>query len=216
MTFISLCRYAIWKFFEIVFSKKNFYALINTRAGVKNINVDRLYSDSITSNNLNDIILIAPSELYLGTDFLKDKYSLIDSCITESPHYTFIKDLNEGRDIKKTEYYQRFVSGKLDERHCQWGRKVSYFIDKNEKAKQSIEKGDYKPVAVYSWKGRYYIYDGKHRAAFCALMNKNVRCMVISPILDFSHSAINKEIYRIMAEDKHYTKHIEFYSDGKK
>ena len=169
MAFISLCEYTIWRLLERLLKKINVYVLVNTRTGVKNINISRLYCD-VDKNYNNKIVIIAPSQLYLGTDFLKDKYTLIDCCIMDSPHYFFIKDLNEGRDIKKSDYYKRFVSGKLDERHCQWGRKLSYFIDKNEKARQSIEKGDYKPVVIYSWKNRFYIYDGKHRAAFCALM----------------------------------------------
>ena len=69
---------------------------------------------------------------------------------------------------------------------------------------------------VYLWKDRFYICDGKHRAALCAFMQKEVRCIVIPSISGFSHSAVTKEIYRIMAGDKHFSKHIDYLKDGEK
>lgn len=216
MSFVNLCKYAIWRVFEIICKKHNIYALVNTRTGLKNININRLYGNPIQDVINKEVIYVDPSKLFLGTDYLKDKFSLIECSILDSPHYDFIKAINEGRDIKKTDYYERFVSGTLDERHCQWGRKLSYFYEKNENAKRSIEKGDYNPVIIYPWKNRLYIYDGKHRAAYCALMDKQVKCVMISFLSDFCYSPINNEIYRIMTEDKQYTKHIKFYNDGEK
>ena len=210
----NLIGYAFWRVLETICSKRNVYVFIKTRTGLKNVNMDRLYGDNVMEINPDDVISIDPGRLFLGMDYLRDDYTLLDRCILDSPHYAFIETVNSGGDIKKTEYYKRFVTGKLDGRHLQRERGASYFYSKNEKARQSIERGDYKPVVVYLWKNRFYICDGKHRAALCAFMQKDVRCIVIPSISGFSHSAVTKEIYRIMAGDKHFSKHIDYLKDG--
>jgi hypothetical protein len=43
-----------------------------------------------------------------------------------------------------------------------------------------IENNSYEPVTVYYLKGKYYIADGKHRAALAALLRGYVKCEVIS------------------------------------
>jgi|LSQX01.1.fsa_nt_gb hypothetical protein len=37
----------------------------------------------------------------------------------------------------------------------------------------------YEPIVVYELDGKTYIFDGKHRAALCALLGKPVRCLKI-------------------------------------
>lgn len=216
MMFFNLINYALWRVSEKICSKFNIYAFVKTHTGLKNVNIQRLYSDSVNEIYPGKIIIVEPSNLFLSVDYLKDKYTLLDCCILDSPHYAFIEAINSGKDIKKTDYYKRFINGYLDGRHCQRERNVSYFYNKNEKAKQSIESNDYRPVVVYSWKNRYYICDGKHRAALCAFMKKEVRCIVVASVSDFCKTTINKEIYRIMSEDKNFSRHINYFKDGKK
>lgn len=216
MSFFSLVRYGVWRMLEIVCSKCHIYAFIKTQSGIKNINMSALYDERTYDYKDNDIINVDPRNLFLSIDYLNDNYTLIDTCIVESPHYRFIKAINTGIDITKTDYYKRFISGKLDGRHCQRERGLDYFYEKNENIKLTIENDDYKPVIVYYYHNRLYIYDGKHRAAFCAFMNKSVRCVKIPSISDFGHMAINKEIYRIMSENKHYSKHVRFLDNEEK
>lgn len=212
----NIIYYGFWRVFEKLCSRFNVYAFIKTRTGIKNINIDSLYDDNTLEPLSDDIITIPPSNLFLSVDYLRDNYTLLDCCILDSPHYEFINAINTGKNIKRTDYYKRFIKGALDGRHCQRTRDVSYFFDKNEKIKHSIECEEYKPVIVYSWKNRYYICDGKHRASLCAFMNKDVKCMLVPSILDFKKSAIHKEIYRIMAGDKNFSKHINYLNYGKK
>lgn len=192
------------------------YFFIKTHKGLKNVNVDNLYGDDMLEPETDEIMEISPSKLYLSVDYLKDNYTLLDSCLLDSPHYGFIRAINSGQDIQSTEYYQRFIKGYLDGRHCQRTRNISFYFDKNEKTKQEVISGDYKPVAVYIWKNRFYICDGKHRAALCAYLNKDVKCILVPSISDFKKSAIHKEIYRIMSRDKDFSKHIEYLNYGEK
>lgn len=216
MVISNLFSYGFWRVLGMICSKWNMYVFIKTRKGLKNINVQRLYSDSKIEYDPEDVISISPSNLYLSTDYLKDKYTLLDCCILDSPHYSFIEAINSGGDIKKTDYYRRYITGCLDGRHALRARDLSYFSHKNKEAKRAIEEESYQPVVVYFWKNRYYLCDGKHRAALCAYMKKDVKCIVIPPISDFCHAAINKEIYRIMSCDKQYSKHISFIENGEK
>lgn len=216
MSLFYMFKYGLWRLLETICSKLNLYIFIKTRTGLKSVNINRLYSDNIIEFTPDNMISVDPNNLFLSTDYLKDDYTLLDCCILDSPHYSFIEAVNNGKDIRKTDYYKRFLTGKLDGRHCQRERNLSYFYDKNIKAKESVESGNYKPVVVYLWKGHYYICDGKHRAALCAFMKRNVNCILAPSISDFSRSAINKEIYRIMAGDKHFSKHINYLNDGEK
>ena len=215
MMFVNVVKYGIWRLLEIICSKFNIYIFIKTRTGLKYINVNRLYGDKTVDYTNREIITITPNMLFLSTDYLKDEYTLLDCCVLDSPHYGLIEAVNNGKDITKTDYYRRFINGSLDGRHCYWKRSASYFHEKNEKAKQAIENGEYEPVVIYKWNDRYYICDGKHRAALCAFLNKDVRCIQVPSISGFKHAAINKEIYRIMAEDNRYSKHIKYLNDGK-
>lgn len=216
MVILNLIKYSFWRVLEKICPKFNIYLFIKTHTGIKSVNIDRLYGDNTLVYNHEDIIAVEPSNLFLSIDYLSDKYTLLDICVLDSPHYSLIEAVNSGKDLRKTDYYKRFVTGKLDGRHCLRERGASYFYEKNENAKRSIEQGDYEPVVVYLLNGRYYICDGKHRAALCAYMKKDVRCVVVPSITGFKHRAINKEIYRIMAGDKNYSKHINYLNNGEK
>lgn len=213
MALYTFVCYGIWRVLEKLCSVLNIYIFVKTRAGLKNINIDSLYGEIDINKDLHDTITISPDKLFLSVDYLKDRFTLLDCCIIESPHYGLVKAINNGEDVKNTDYYKRFITGKLDGRHCQRKRKVSYFYDKNKKAKESIESGNYKPVQVYYWKGKYYICDGKHRAALCAYLQRDVKCVLVPSVSQFAHTAINKEIYRIMSGDKHFAKHIIYLSN---
>lgn len=216
MIIYNFLYYGFWRVLEKICLKLHVFIFIKTLKGIKNVNIDNLYGDDILEPETGEIFDISPSKLFLSVDYLKDNYTLLDCCLIDSPHYGFVSAINSGQKIQRTEYYQRFIKGYLDGRHCQRTRDVSYFFNKNEKAKQDISCGSYKPVSVYFWKGRYYICDGKHRAALCAYLNKDVRCVLVPSISGFKESAIHKEIYRIMLHDKDFSKHIEYLNYGEK
>lgn len=210
MDIISDIKYGIWRIPEKICMEHNIYILLKTRIGIKNLNMlplTRRYGSEAENDNP---IFVTPSDLYLGPDYLKDKYTLLGKCILESPHYDFMRAINDNMDITQTEYYSRIVAGKLDGRHRQRKRNKMFFHSKKQEAEVAIDNGIYAPVKIYKWKERYYIYDGKHRAALCALKNKNVKCILIKPIVGEDMSLVDKEIYRLMAENNQYSRHNKF------
>lgn len=155
---------------------------------------------------------LSPNELYLGIDFLKDHYSLIDVPITESPHLGLMKELSEGGDGRACEYVRRMLGGSLDERY----EIVAFYLDRNyfrncfEKRMREIESDNGECVVAYKHNDRYYIHDGKHRAALCALLGVDVKCKII----DFSAVCADfnsKKIAKLMKRGQ-YTKHQSIFS----
>ena len=151
--------------------------------------------------------IIPYDKLYLGVDFLKDDLTLLDVPITQSPHYDLMKVLVEGRDHKKTEYVQRMLRGCLDERY----EIVAYYLDKDyftnrfKQRKKEIDEEISKPVTVYYINEKYYIYDGKHRAALFAFCGKEIYCNVIDAKIVFE--SFSKNISKRLIKSGQYTKH---------
>lgn len=158
-----------------------------------------------------EVVVLSPDSLFLGPDFLKDGFTLLNCRLLDSPHFSFIETVNKRANMLSSEYYERYITGTLDWRHCQLkSKRMAKFFEKNEKSKKEIEMGNYKPVVVYYWKNRCYIYDGKHRAALCAFMNKPIRCMVVpaSVALD----GVWARLFYIVKESELYSIHNEFIS----
>ena len=157
-------------------------------------------------------IYLSARELYLGIDFLKDDYSLIDVPISESPHYGLMKCLQDNGEWESTEYVLRMLKGALDERYEILATYLnkSYFSVCYQKRKAEIERNDNSSVSVYQLNGRYYLHDGKHRAALCMLMGIDVPCNVLPfemVLRDFNA----KKIQKVM-KSKKYTKHQVHFS----
>lgn len=203
----NFIHFYTWRIPERFFKNHNISAFVATRYGIKNINMGCLTSYDIALGG--EMVELSPDSLFLGPDFLKDSYTLLNRRLLDSPHYSFIEAVNNRADLSSSDYYDRYIRGTLDWRHCLLRSKnMKRFFDINEKSKQEIEKGDYKPVVVYYWKSRCYIFDGKHRAALCAFMNKPVRCIVVpaSVALD----GVWARLFSIVKDSKMYSIHNDF------
>ncbi len=136
-------------------------------------------------------------QLFLGADFLKDNITLIDTPIVDSPHFELMKVLSTNGNFMETDYVNRMINGSLDERY----EIVAFCLDKDffpscyKKHISEYENGTDKEVIVYQKNNRYYLHDGKHRAALCALLERNVKCKVItleSAFADFNPKKVEK------------------------
>lgn len=123
-----------------------------------------------------------PAETLLcPIDGLRDDLTLLGTPVVQSPTYAFLHALEHGEPFFDTAYIRRYVSGTLDQR---WPRNVRYlhppeFWGIYTKRRAQVLAGTYAPVRVFCVKGRYYILNGKHRAALCALLGQDVRCDVL-------------------------------------
>lgn len=201
--------YYVYRVKEKLFSKLNKSKAFRTSLGLKNINMSLRVIHPETDGN--EIVMISPDELFLGFDYLKDDYTLLDTSIKKSPHYDMMKKLYEEKDISDCEYIKRWVSGTLDWRYgFIKPDNFDFFVKRFIQSKENIEKNTIKPVIIYSFCGKYYIYDGKHRAAMCAYNEMSVPCIVI----DTEHifSGVWEEMFKKILNRKYYRKHTEFYN----
>ncbi len=209
---INLLRFLIWRYRERYYKRKHILRVVTTSTGVK------LYNPvpfRLPNHNQNDRpkVTINPNDLFIGPDFLKDKYTLLDSCIAESPHRTFIEGILNGQDMLHSEYMNRLVEGKLDGRPITLRpRTLLIYKKKCEERYAMIKRGDYEPVQVYNIGGKYYIKDGKHRAALCAILDVPVKCEVIAA--SFS-GGITFHIYKMIEDNPEYTKNSNFFKCNK-
>lgn len=194
--------YYIYHILERLYERFHIFQVIKTPYGLKNINLRYL----LPSYEIQDVITLEVNDLYLGPDFLVDDKTLLNVKIAESPHYGMIESILQNKDLAEVDYFKRFEKGILDWRIPR--RKIkdySRYIKATMSNEKKIMEDAYEPVQVCSISGRYYIFDGKHRAAMCAYKRKKVRCIIITNkcMLD----GIGKYLFSVIRNDAKYSFH---------
>lgn len=145
-------------------------------------------------------------QINIAFDGLNDQYTLLNTCILNSPHFDLVKHLEDNGDLRSCLYIEKVQKGILDFRAS---KKINsnYLINlksKFEQKKTDILNNRYDPVKTIKIFDKYYIADGKHTAATCALLNVPVKCTDYSMfVLDsffwwiYRKMLKNKKIYRI-------------------
>lgn len=176
-----MIRYQLYRILNKAAKVCNISLIYETSKGVKSLNQLMQSSDCKKGKK----VICDAKDLYLGFDALKDVYSLAGVNIMDSPHFDFMRALDGGDDLLKTEYCERFKTGTLDSRSGVFVSKkmLQMFCRKYGMRRQEIEKECYKPVQIYQVADKYYIADGKHRAALCAYMGQPIVCIEVSPEL---------------------------------
>ena len=184
------------------------FGFVNTKFGLKSINMSQLVEKD--KNIHFEQVVLSPDQLFLGPDHLKDNYTNLYTSIKDSPHYYLMKDIDEHNDLSCSIYINKFYNGVLDWRHIQpIVANYEFYLMKFRKSSYEIHNNIYPPVIVYRVNGVYYIADGKHRAALCAYLNKEVVCKLIDA--KSALGVIDKYLYSVMLKKNNYFKHIEFY-----
>lgn len=205
---LELIRFYIWRILVKVTKRLRIFMIVDTNVGLKNLNFNLL----IDIPSGGEIVYIDSNDLYLGPDYIVDKFTLLDCPLHKSPHYEFMKALSENGDIYQTDYFKRYINGKLDWRYVQ-NPKVDLeacFISKFYKAKESIIRSKYAPITVYSINKKYYILDGKHRAALCALYNTRVKCRLVPA--DHLIGKIGQYMFQCIVSKPQFSLHKEFFN----
>lgn len=205
---LKLLRYYIWRFLVKITKKLHIFMVINKRIGLKNLNLNLL----IDTPSSGKFIVIAPQDLYLGPDYLVDKYTLLNCPIQKSPHYELMRTINENGNVRTTDYFQRYVNGCLDWRDVQNPKTDTKlrFITKFHETKDEIVNGTYTPIKVCLVNKKYYICDGKHRAAMCALFHQSVSCELLSTKQAIGQ--IGQYLFRCIITKPQFSNHMEFYN----
>ena len=186
------------------------FKLFETNVGIKSINGKSFRVPCKTIGG--ELVTLSSEDLFMGPDLLKDEYTLLGCNIKESPHYSLMDDLLHNRDIAKSIYIKRRKEGTIDSRiGIKENSSLSIYKERFSKRYKEVVEQKYAPVCIYKVAEKYYIFDGKHRAALCAALGMPVRCMDISliyyPAFPFMHLCAWKK------DDIKYSKHISFYKD---
>ena len=99
--------YYIYKIKEKIFVKIKKSKTFNNSYGLKNINMSmRIVLPETEGREIKEIPF---DKLFLGYDYLKDEFTLLDIPITESPHFDMMKKLYMGEDISDCDYIKRWI-----------------------------------------------------------------------------------------------------------
>lgn len=160
----------------------------------------------------NAVFECTPERIFLGIDYLKDKYTLLNCPLLDSPHYALMKALQGKQDLSQTDYFRRYESGTLDGRVASLKHSsYEYFEKAFAKRVEEISHSNEEPVYVYRIGDKTYIYDGKHRAALCALLGKTIKCQEVCKD-QFGYA------YNLIKGKDSYSKHLTLfqqYIEGK-
>ncbi len=169
-------------------------------------------SDMFDFHVSEDLFDVEPSELFICVDGLKDAHTLIDTSVTDSPHFDLMKRLSEGRDIRDSDYMARKAAGILDFRQPAKpsARFVAETVKRFHDETDAIKRRNAEPVKVIKVGGCLYIADGKHKAAMRAVLGLNVSCVDATPAL--YDSFFLWVCRKVEKRPEEYSKHVDFFS----
>lgn len=153
-----------------------------------------IYASSYGIKAINGKLSLAPldsypveeldsNQLFLFFDGLEDEHTMLDLPIKQSPHFGFMKSLENHEAISTCEYIHKAESGKLDMRPPTF-YPASMYQARFERLALELKENTVNPILVYLQEGKYYILDGKHRAAYLALHQKKIPARIITSLKD--------------------------------
>jgi hypothetical protein len=196
--------------FDLFSTRSDISLLYENKYGVKCFN-QLVSSDLFEYFGSTAVFELSCDQLYIAFDGLNDQYTLLNTCILNSPHFDLVKCLTDNGDLRSCSYVERVQKGILDFRASQ---RINnrYLINLNNKfaqKKSAIQNNNYDPVKIVKVFDKYYIADGKHTAATCALLNIPVRCTDCAMVV---FDSFFWWIYRKMLKNKKmYGKHLNYF-----
>ncbi|NEQ62191.1 MAG: hypothetical protein F6K53_34220 [Moorea sp. SIO4A1] len=187
--------------------------LYQSEVGIKCFN-QLLSSDILKYFCVGEIKSLQLESLYLCADGLKDSHTLVNTNIVDSPHFDLMKNLKNNKDVMDSSYVKRVNRGILDFRSP---RKVNhnyiaFLKTKYQEKMNSIKIGNYEPIKVFNVDGRYFIADGKHTAACCALIGVEPKVIHLSKVI---YDSFWIWVYKKMLKNSNeYKKNIEFFKSA--
>lgn len=202
-------KYYLSRFEQGIFDKLHIVRFYYTNVGLKQYGLYRLLQRD--SYIYLGEIEIDCNNIFLGPDYLKDEHTLLDCPLIASPHLHFVEAIREKEDLAQTDYIKRFIDGRLDIRRPAFrSDNNAIYYKKFSKSLEMIEAGTYKPVIVFQQNERYYIFDGKHRAAMCAMLKRPVNCLVVNS--EVANSDLWHYMFTLIEGKPEYSKHSQFHS----
>lgn len=199
----------MYSFADKLFRRLSCTALIRTKVGIKPLN------QIIKSDWLNEVTIIKNlidlefDRLTPFPDFLKDKYTLIDTSVSEWPHYDLIRCLDNNLPLNDCEYIKRRENGTLDFR-----KKFSISKDRLRKVYQkkitAMANDEVFSVKIFLIDNDSYIVaDGKHSLAMSVYFKyPNINFELIQ---NLAFDTYFRWIFDKIKNDKNFTRHSAFF-----
>jgi hypothetical protein len=175
--------------------------------GIKAYNKPLFVNDDTGS----DVVYLPAESLFLSYDGLKDPYTLVNKCILDSPHIQLMKLIENGEDIYHSDYVEREQFGYLDGRFEIKVNKamLDFHIQQFQKTKALVLEETYDPPAVYCMRNKYYLIDGKHRAAVCGMFEKQIKCKVVPTTVVSEYTYTRQLLTKMRGIGSAYSQNIE-------
>jgi len=202
--------FQVRKLIRRIFALFGWNSFYFTSTGLKYINAKINYEED---EKLEKKTLV-PDEVFLFIDGLKDKFTHLDKPIKKSPHYQLMSDLKNGFDIEKNIYIIHATKGTLDMRDETFYPQTLY-TKRFKTQNRAIENNQVDPIKVLPLNGKYYILDGKHRAALLALLDKKIESLIIPNLSNIP--LFKKTLWHIeKSELKEFGHHISILKEALK
>jgi len=151
--------------------------LFFSKTGLKSINATIDYGDLVRFQKKK----LQSSQLFLFADGLIDSETLIGKNIKDSPHFDLISTIYNNKPLENCEYIIRAEEGRLDMRAASF-YDPEFYLEKFRSQQKHFAKNKVTPLVVLPLDGKYYILDGKHRAAFFAFKEKPIDAYILPSI----------------------------------
>lgn len=184
--------------------------LYETRVGIKCSN-SLMSSDRFECFASRDVQLVEAGDLQLGFDGLRDEFSLLGVALPDSPHVDLMRRMQENTEVSESDYFRRLRLGTLDFRPARPVREKNMASRRKRfiEVRSGIEAGEDEPIKVFRVAGAYFIADGKHRAAVCALLGRIVRCRDVTLAL---HDSFYGWVFRRMKKTPdRFQRHLHWF-----
>lgn len=206
---MRLLTFYIMRIKEELFQKLHIFQFYYNRYGLKNAGAAQLLKGK--NYTILEMKELSAEELYLGPDYMKDCYTLLDCPLVQSPHYSFMEAIDKDFDLWSTDYIKRYMKGTLDwRRGKRKPHNIHHFKEEFDVVKSKILTDDYLPITVYMLNKRYYIFDGKHRAATCAYLGRSVKCAIVSN--EIANIGVWHYMFSLIDKKNEYKLHTIFHN----
>ena len=186
-------QFVLIKIFRRILKVVDRHYLFVSSKGIKSIN-SKLNLQSLDSFTTQEL---SPEQLFLFIDGLVNEETLADLNIAESPHYQLISRMIASESFMDCDYVIRAEAGTLDMRPPTL-YSVAYYQERHNELMAKIRKGGKDPILVLQLKEKYYMLDGKHRAAYFATQNQRIEAKVFSSL---KGEPFTEDVYQKMAKN---------------
>ncbi len=169
--------FQVGKIIRRIASFFNTTILFFSKFGLKSINAKIDFGDLSKLEKKQ----LSSDELFLFVDGLVDSETLVGENMKNSPHFELMSTIDSQKSLDNCEYIIRAQEGRLDMRAGTF-YDAKFYLEKFQALKNDFELNKVTPLLVFPLDDKYFILDGKHRAAYFALKEKPIEAYIVMSV----------------------------------